>query len=372
MLRAIAVGWREEKVAESARAVSELGRELYERLATMVDHFAKLGKRLDGAVQAYNQTVGSLERRVLVSARRFPEHGIATGKQIAELAPIDKSTQQPQTIELPTRAGRRRGLAALVAKQRADALDGVELLPLARERANVAAVRERLVHGEVEAVVARLHRASPSSGHAPFCVGARPQDGHCVRLRSTPSWKSSSSTRPSDAASSVCSQPDAARPLRPASSRQRSSAVVSSARRACSRNGRASASSSGRGRVRLARRRPDDRLARLGREHGRRTSRAPRRRRRRRPARRETAANAAVELLGDRAQVLARELVDVALEARLRPAALVVPSGLLLGQVGERLEPPAREPEEEAALAVDHARRCAPSPRPTSGTSGAR
>jgi DNA recombination protein RmuC len=104
LLRAIAVGWREEKVAESARAVSELGRELYERLSTMVDHFSTVGKRLDGAVQAYNQTVGSLERRVLVSARTLPEHGIGTDKQIVELAPIDKSTQQPQTIELPTRS----------------------------------------------------------------------------------------------------------------------------------------------------------------------------------------------------------------------------------------------------------------------------
>ncbi len=104
LLRAIAVGWREEKVAESARSVSELGRELYERLATMVDHFATVGKRLDGAVQAYNQTVGSLERRVLVSARKFPEHGIGTDKQIVELVPVDKSTQQPQTIELPSRS----------------------------------------------------------------------------------------------------------------------------------------------------------------------------------------------------------------------------------------------------------------------------
>jgi len=104
LLRAIAVGWREEKVAESARSVSELGRELYERLATMADHFATVGKRLDGAVQAYNQTVGSLERRVLVSARKFPEHGIGTDKQIVELAPVDRSTQQPQTIELPSRS----------------------------------------------------------------------------------------------------------------------------------------------------------------------------------------------------------------------------------------------------------------------------
>ena len=104
LLRAIAVGWREEQVAESARYVSELGRELYERLSTMVDHFGTVGKRLDGAVQAYNQTVGSLERRVLVSARKFPEHGIGTDKQIVELTPVDKSTQQPQTIELPSRS----------------------------------------------------------------------------------------------------------------------------------------------------------------------------------------------------------------------------------------------------------------------------
>ena len=71
----------------------------------MVDHFARVGKRLDGAVQAYNQTVGSLERRVLVSARQAsPSTASATDKQIAELAPVDKSTQQPQTIELPTRS----------------------------------------------------------------------------------------------------------------------------------------------------------------------------------------------------------------------------------------------------------------------------
>jgi len=104
LLRTIAVGWREERVAESARTVSELGRELYERIATMVDHFATVGKRLDGAVQAYNQTVGSLERRVLPAARRFPEHGIGTDKKVAELVTVDKSTQQPQTIELPTRS----------------------------------------------------------------------------------------------------------------------------------------------------------------------------------------------------------------------------------------------------------------------------
>lgn len=105
MLRTIASSWREEQIAESARAVSELGRELYDRLATMVDHVATLGRRLDSAVQAYNQTVGSLERRVLVSARRFTEYGVPVGKELGELAPVDKSTQQPQTIELPAARG---------------------------------------------------------------------------------------------------------------------------------------------------------------------------------------------------------------------------------------------------------------------------
>jgi len=104
MLRTIASSWREERIAESARVVSDLGRELYERLATMTEHVATLGRRLDSAVQAYNQTVGSFERRVLVSARRFTEHGIDAAKEIVELSPVDKSTQPPQTVELAPRA----------------------------------------------------------------------------------------------------------------------------------------------------------------------------------------------------------------------------------------------------------------------------
>jgi DNA recombination protein RmuC len=103
LLRAVAVGWREERVAESARAVNELGQELYERLATMTDHVVTLGRRLDGAVQAYNQTVGSLERRVLVSARRFTEHGVPPTKELASPAPVERSAQPPQTVELGPR-----------------------------------------------------------------------------------------------------------------------------------------------------------------------------------------------------------------------------------------------------------------------------
>ncbi len=100
VLKAVAYGWQQETVAESARAVSTLGRELYGRLAVLGEHFATLGKRLDGAVTAYNQTVGSLERRVLPAARRFDDLGAAAPKDIPELGPIDKLTQRPQAPEL--------------------------------------------------------------------------------------------------------------------------------------------------------------------------------------------------------------------------------------------------------------------------------
>src|SRR4051794_7994867 len=104
LLRTVAVGWREEKVAESAAAVSELGRELYERLAVMADHFGTLGKRLDGAVAAYNQSVGSFERRVLPQARRFADHGVAIRRELPSPPAIERAAQPPQTAELPARA----------------------------------------------------------------------------------------------------------------------------------------------------------------------------------------------------------------------------------------------------------------------------
>src|SRR3954447_25190875 len=101
LLRTIACIWNDAKVAESAQRVGELGRELYERLTTMTDHFVRVGDRLDGAVQEYNKTIGSLERRVLPSARKFVEHGITPKKELQELAPIEITAQPPQTLELP-------------------------------------------------------------------------------------------------------------------------------------------------------------------------------------------------------------------------------------------------------------------------------
>jgi DNA recombination protein RmuC len=100
LLRTIACIWNDAKVAESAQKVAELGRELYERLVVMTEHFVKLGDRLDNAVSEYNKTVGSFERRVLPSARRFTEHGIQPKKELQELDPVEITTQPPQTAEI--------------------------------------------------------------------------------------------------------------------------------------------------------------------------------------------------------------------------------------------------------------------------------
>jgi DNA recombination protein RmuC len=99
LLRTVAMTWQQETIAESAREVSDLGRELYKRLSTMGAHVARLGRSLDGAVDAYNKTVGSLERQVLVQARRFERHGIG-GIDPPELPPIERQTRSLAAAEL--------------------------------------------------------------------------------------------------------------------------------------------------------------------------------------------------------------------------------------------------------------------------------
>ena len=99
LLRTVAMTWQQETVAESAREVGELGRDLYKRIATMGAHFARMGKSLDGAVKAYNETVGSLERQVLPQARRFERHGI-TGIELPEPQPVERQARTLQAAEL--------------------------------------------------------------------------------------------------------------------------------------------------------------------------------------------------------------------------------------------------------------------------------
>jgi len=112
LLRAVHYGWQQETIAESAREVSDLGRELYRRLSTMGAHVARLGKSLDGAVKAYNETVGSLERQVLVQARRFERHGI-TGIEAPELNPIERQARTLAAPELVSGDEDERGVRAV-------------------------------------------------------------------------------------------------------------------------------------------------------------------------------------------------------------------------------------------------------------------
>lgn len=99
MLHIVAHGWTQASLAESAAEVVKLGRELHERLATMGGHFSKLGRSLNSAVGDYNRAISSLERRVMVSARRFTDLGV-TQKVLDELENVDSSTHQPAVAEM--------------------------------------------------------------------------------------------------------------------------------------------------------------------------------------------------------------------------------------------------------------------------------
>jgi DNA recombination protein RmuC len=101
LLYSVAYGWQQERVAESAQEMSELGRELHGRLVRLSGMLAKLGARLTGAVSAYNETVGSYEARVLPSARRFADHGaVAEGSELPELEPVTVSARPVQDAAL--------------------------------------------------------------------------------------------------------------------------------------------------------------------------------------------------------------------------------------------------------------------------------
>ncbi len=93
LLKAVSYGWRQEQMAANAQEVSRLGKDLYDRLRTFTSHFADVGKGLDRALESYNKGVGSLEARVLVTARKFKERGAISGEEIETIEPIDKSAR---------------------------------------------------------------------------------------------------------------------------------------------------------------------------------------------------------------------------------------------------------------------------------------
>ena len=97
LLQAVAYGWNQEKLARNALDISRLGRELYDRLGLLSGHFEKLGRSLDRAVSSYNDTIGSLEGRVLVSARRLKELGTGSSAEIAAPGAVDRLSRPMQS-----------------------------------------------------------------------------------------------------------------------------------------------------------------------------------------------------------------------------------------------------------------------------------
>jgi DNA recombination protein RmuC len=89
LLKAVAFGWRQEAIAQNAQEISALGRELYDRIRTLGEHFENVGEHLTKSVGAYNRAVGSLEKRVLPAARKFQNLGAADSRTIPELDAID-------------------------------------------------------------------------------------------------------------------------------------------------------------------------------------------------------------------------------------------------------------------------------------------
>ncbi len=101
LLKVIEYGWKQSRLADNAAEVRKLGEELYKRLATFAEHLGRLGKSLGASVDAYNKSVGSLEQQVLPGARRFPELGLRSNREIDALEPVEELVRIPRAAEPP-------------------------------------------------------------------------------------------------------------------------------------------------------------------------------------------------------------------------------------------------------------------------------
>ncbi|HEV2641294.1 MAG TPA: DNA recombination protein RmuC, partial [Candidatus Elarobacter sp.] len=100
LLRSVAYGWQQERVAQSAEEISGLGRELYARIATFAGHFDSLRRSLERSVESYNSAVGSLERKVLPQVRRFRDLGAGGTAEIETADTIDLNLRRLDVAEL--------------------------------------------------------------------------------------------------------------------------------------------------------------------------------------------------------------------------------------------------------------------------------
>jgi DNA recombination protein RmuC len=101
LCKAVMYGWKQEKMADSARAIAALGQELYKRLGSFTGHLESVGSKLEGTIKSYNAAVGSMERMVMPSARRFKDYGVGhDGKELPELRLIETSPIMPTPNEM--------------------------------------------------------------------------------------------------------------------------------------------------------------------------------------------------------------------------------------------------------------------------------
>ena len=105
LLKAIEFGWRQEEITTNAEEIRKHGKDLYDRIVTLATHFSKLGACLDTAVGAYNSALGSLETRVLVTARKISELGARSDKELPEIEPVDKQPRELSAALFPVTGG---------------------------------------------------------------------------------------------------------------------------------------------------------------------------------------------------------------------------------------------------------------------------
>ncbi len=108
LLKAVSFGWSQASLAEDARAVLKLGRELHMRVGKMTEHLAKMGRSLSGAVGAYNDLLGNVERRVIPSASKLAEHNVRSNTELKDAHQVNESPRLPvgATVEMPAQPNR--------------------------------------------------------------------------------------------------------------------------------------------------------------------------------------------------------------------------------------------------------------------------
>lgn len=166
MLRAVAYGWRQAALAESAQEVFEMGREIYARLVKMGSHVDKLGRQLGGAVNAYNQAVGSLESRVFVQARRFRDLQL-TDTELKSLTTVDEAPRAMSAPELIADAQR-------VAAIEAAAVTQVDATKITAQTAEGRVEIEQTVATEASAARAEFDELLPTQPDTAELVAGDP------------------------------------------------------------------------------------------------------------------------------------------------------------------------------------------------------